>query len=490
MSKPKKTRGQNPWLARLFGYACAGMALALSLAPMLHVDRKKEFITRPRVYLSAQALTPEPIQAVCGKKPLRLKGTAMADYPALMTAISQLSDSKRPLHKAIISQQKLNPLFLKGQKPGGGKMCIMWREAVYLLHLRHAGSPFKSSLVRVGASPAQSGPVRRLRADEIAAYPFLHEYVARLNQTRRNLLQKPQTTEPAQPPSWQAGGDPAEQMHKLRKHMEAKYKALLNRLDPELSPAFYRQVQSPSGVEAWQPLLLKLGGQAGLSRFKTGDFLVNIQIRDHSQWVLNKQPDLLTYRLGFGAALLLLGVFFMRGAYGPKPGIRINSPWAALFADGVFVAGMAALSSGLTDFVFMTWLGLEPMLDDALRYVFSLMYLPCLLFLSFFAANLGGQSLETGPQGITWHGPVSSRRIGWAMIQGIELKNSYVLVGRLGILMPRRLQTKLVFKLLKPPDVELFEPGTRRRKGAILDALARHLPKRLRADIEKARASW
>ena len=92
--------------------------------------------------------------------------------------------------------------------------------------------------------------------------------------------------------------------------------------------------------------------------------------------------------------------------------------------------------------------------------------------------------------GVVWHGPGPNRTMYWDDITGLELRDSHVLVGRMGFHMPRRLQTKLVFKTVGEDEQELFEPGTRSRKKAISRLLKRYAPDRLNEDLKQIIEKW
>ncbi|MCB2187870.1 MAG: PH domain-containing protein [Deltaproteobacteria bacterium] len=191
-----------------------------------------------------------------------------------------------------------------------------------------------------------------------------------------------------------------------------------------------------------------------------------------------------------GGIFLLLGFWFMSRGYGRARGLAVNPRAAVMVGDAVFAVALAVGISGPLDWVGENLLGQKPLWDEALQFTLSVMYLPCLFFMAWFAANLSGQSLEATAQGVTWHGPLGSQFLPWDQIMGLELRDSHVMVSRVGLLTARRLQTRLVFRLAGDREVALFEPGTKRRKRLILEALGAYAPPRLARDLHAVAQGW
>ena len=143
----------------------------------------------------------------------------------------------------------------------------------------------------------------------------------------------------------------------------------------------------------------RLNVSGGAGAFLTPDYLVRISIREHSDWVTSEISLLSLIRKIAGALLFILGLWLLRRGYTKVPGIRINPGWAPVFADTVFIIALGVGFLGPLDYVLEHWFGLLPLTDGALQFTFSVMLLPCLFFFSWFVANLGGQSLEVGPDG-------------------------------------------------------------------------------------------
>jgi len=92
-------------------------------------------------------------------------------------------------------------------------------------------------------------------------------------------------------------------------------------------------------------------------------------------------------------------------------------------------------------------------------------------------------------EGLTWHGPGDSRFLPWEQVRGLALHETYVAVSRVGLVVPKRLQTKLVIKGMEK-DIYLYEPGLKRTKRGIVAAFRQYGPPRLGADLERVALDW
>lgn len=195
-------------------------------------------------------------------------------------------------------------------------------------------------------------------------------------------------------------------------------------------------------------------------------------------------------RLGLGGALLLAGLWFMRGLYRRLPGINLAPVWAAVFGDAIFTLALAFPAVCVLEYLLQESLGLAPVFHEpAVAAVCGLGYLPAALFFALFASGQYNQSVEILEHGLLLHRPGGGPFLAWEDIRAIETKESRVVVTRLGIPTTRRLQTKLCFRTANGREC-LPEAGLKSTKRNIIAALRRHAPGRLVVDVERAQADW
>jgi hypothetical protein len=482
----------------MLGYLILGLALALGLPPWIEPDRQSQYLTRTGVFLSALALDPAGLEGICPKGIPALDHKDVAALPDLIQAVKSLEWQGGQYNQVHFKSADPAALAQRLGTPKARRICFSYEGGAYLLQVQPQTSILSSSLVQTGASSSQAGMAAPISPSQLQRYGFIKSYLDRLEQTaaaRRQRLQRikelKKQIEAQKESKGRAGLEEAiRQFNNIGLSSRLQHEQIEGMLEQSTNLPFYREVRSPAKYESWLPFMGQRSGQAGRVVFKNSAYLVMASAREYSEWVTTEMAGISWARKICGLLLLIWGLWLMRGIFSKRPGIRINPQGAVLFADTVFVIAMAVLSAGLVDYALQEWFGLIPLLDEALQVTFCMMYLPCLLFLANMAANMGGQSLQVTHEGVTWYGPGSKRILSWDDITGLDLRSSYVMVGRLGLPMPRKLQTKLVFKLAGDDEQELFEPGTSYRKGLILEALGRAIPTRLQNDLNRIIQEW
>lgn len=81
-------------------------------------------------------------------------------------------------------------------------------------------------------------------------------------------------------------------------------------------------------------------------------------------------------------------------------------------------------------------------------------------------------------------------QVAWVGISQVSSARQYVVVSRLGILVPRHLRTNLEIKQQDGKTLTVFEPATRPAKNQLVSALLAHAPAGLHAQIETVAESW
>jgi hypothetical protein len=488
----------NLYHKRLAAYLLLGLALALALPPWYSTDAKYEYLTRPGVFLSALALGDPALGLACGTRIHELDSDALDAYPVLSRVLAGLEGVERAGQK--VHFRSAGPKSLANQlgREKAQSLCFRLNGETYLLKPQKPKDILSSSLVKVGILKQAAYSSPELDKFELEKHPYLKSYLEELQsrltrhqEWNRELVQLKKELNAKR--DSKIGGDLANAIKEFdRISLTQRIRSRqwdVRRESLEHTP-FFLELLSPTPYEEWKRLLDKLGGESGKFSLLTPNFLVLISVREYSDWVVTPLLSLSIARTVIGALLLIFGLIKLCKTYIRHPGIHINPSWAPVFGDTVFVICMGVLSLGLLDYIWENWLGLMSLMEEAFQVTFAIMYLPCLIIFTRQTANMASQSLEVSAEGVTWYGPASSRTMAWENITGLDLRSTYVLVGRLGFFMPRRLMTKLVFKLGEQDDQELYEPGTRTRKDEILRNLQQHAPPRLRGDFTRIWEEW
>ena len=198
-----------------------------------------------------------------------------------------------------------------------------------------------------------------------------------------------------------------------------------------------------------------------------------------------QKPQIKFSRYILAVVFFLSGLVLLKKAYKTRPGIAINPRWAAVTGDMIFIlflgfAAYCVIAYGLEKFT-----GASPYLyDPTAMWMTALAYVPVVVFVSFFASNFSGQSIEIGDDGITTHYPEAVQFVPWGDIHGFELKETCTVVGGSELLAPRKMQTKLVLHT-RNGDLELFEPGLKKTKSLLISGLRKYAPERLQEGISQ-----
>ena len=337
---------------------------------------------------------------------------------------------------------------------------------------------------------------KALTTEEVAAYPALANRLTELVELSDKAFERYQRKqfekEQASKPTKEAVADQeraAQAWRQIEERARANHEWVEALRDQNRADPYYQRVRLDMQPERWDSLMKRLGNSDNWPAFTYGGYLFIGQVNSLTETIAVPIRGAFWGRMIAAGLLFILGLWVMRKAYLVGPGIRLNPQWAALFTDTAFIltAGFGAYC--ITDLVLSDLLGALAQMDEAVQVVCAVMYLPSLLFLAFFAARLACQTLEITPTAVTRHGPGGRRMLPWENIQGFELQDTHVLVGRVGILMPRKLQTMLVIKA-EEGDVAVVEPGMQAIKQKLVSELGKMAPPRLQDDIQQLSLDW
>ncbi|BCL61735.1 hypothetical protein DGMP_24280 [Desulfomarina profundi] len=192
-----------------------------------------------------------------------------------------------------------------------------------------------------------------------------------------------------------------------------------------------------------------------------------------------------TIRYILAAVFLLPSLTLIRRGYTKQPGIPINPRWVAITADMVFILFLSIMAYCVVAYGWNKFTGTTPYLYDPVAMMTAtVVYIPVIIFCAYFTSNLSAQSVEIGDEGIRVHYPANVLFAAWKSIQDFDLKETYTVAGASKFKAPRKLQTKLVIHT-NHGDMDLFEPGLKKTKSALINKLKNNAPQCLQEKIEK-----
>ncbi len=443
---------------RIIVYLCISLALALAVPLAKGPDKKYQQQTKTVVFLSALALTPRPLSRACSQGPFPLAdGVLQTKYPAVRRAIGTILTRGPERGSVSIPGPQAAALVreLAGKKVDD--LCFAASKRIYKIKLHPWGGGGR--IWAVGLPPGPDPQLPRITSRQLARYPELARYLYGLD-----------------PSAWAGRGLPGSSLRHASK--------------PIVFPSrFYLPRASTLPARQWRDLLARLDLDPKWPAFRWRDFVIAGYEGSSIQRATLPVPGLFEFKLTAAVLLLLIGLWLARGIYRQGPGIAINPVWAVVFGDTIFILALGFGALGVVDYLQVSWLHTIPRLDESLRVVASLMYLPALVFMAWFTGNMVGQSLEVKQEGLVHHGPGGPVEMTWDDIRGFELKDSSLLVSRGEVMLPRRLQTLLIIKTRRE-EVLLFEPGRNSTKSKITSSLAQQAPPRLQADIARLVQDW
>ncbi len=128
----------------------------------------------------------------------------------------------------------------------------------------------------------------------------------------------------------------------------------------------------------------------------------------------------------------------------------------------------------------------EPLAADVVAF----MFLPSATILAAFVAQYASQAVKLDAKGIAIARLGKTQTAEWAQVAQLRFEDSYVLVGRLGFLMPRKLRTNLVIDLDDGNSIYIIDPGYRTARTRLLERLYGVAPDRLCRAIKSQGRRW
>ncbi len=486
----------SPCWGRIIGYVCLSFALGLAIPPLFQADRRSETVTHPVVFLTAVALNSKALAPACKAEPLAISDAYLDQAPLVKAAVARLlKQGPQEGGVQIFSRQPAALAERLGQGQAGS-FCFAYGGQLYLLRPHIVQGDNRAAVWVAGVQTPRPDLAKALGREDLADYPALAGRLAELDELSEKAIERYQRAQrqkgQAARPTKEAVSDherAAQAWRQIEESARANHEWINDLRDQSRFSPYYRRSRLDMPPERWHSLMKSLGNSDNWQAFTYGGYLFIGQVEQLTETVEVLIGGAFWGRVIAAGLLFILGLWVMRRAYLVGPGIRLNPQWAAVFADTVFILAAAFGAYCIVDLAMADLLGALAQMDEAVQAVCALMYLPSLVFMAVFAARLACQTLEITPAAVIRHGPGGRRMLPWESVQGFELQDTHVLVGRVGILIPRKLQTMLVIKA-EEGDVAVVEPGLRAIKEKVVGELGKMVPPRLQNDIQRLSRDW
>ncbi|MBT6765198.1 MAG: hypothetical protein HOA90_11760, partial [Prolixibacteraceae bacterium] len=145
-----------------------------------------------------------------------------------------------------------------------------------------------------------------------------------------------------------------------------------------------------------------------------------------------------------GGLLLLLGLILIRKLYFRKRGIMVNPQKVAFIYDVVTLLLAVPSAWLVASLILEKLLFIPPVYEDDEMYFMGVFFF-CfgIPFVALFTSRLTSQSVKIDSKGVLIDSIRNKEFISWQSIESIDFSDEHILVGRLGVPMPRKLQKSL-----------------------------------------------
>ncbi len=475
----------NPYTGRLLGYVCLSLFLAFVVGP--YTAKKMVLKTEQVVYLSAVALDKTAQGPACLEGVRNVGEKDLRSFPKIRKAVTYLSRSPVETNQVSFYGGNLEA-FIKGALGQSQReFCFEYSGRTFKLSwliIRDMGS-----LYLVGLNEPPSVP--SLAKSSLSKYPEMAAYIKNLERTAQPVKDLEPKEETAS-----AGSSSGESMKTIddamRRFERIRRQAERQSMVPSAvnRGVYHNRERTKLDLYEWVSLNKALGTSQEKAVFRIGDYLI---IGSSEEFTERVSMNIEWFKIGrylFAAVFLFTGLFAMRGIYRKRPGINLNPSWTAIIGDGIFILFVGFGAYCLIEYGMSKFFEMTSFIDDpVVRGICSIAYLPFTAFCALFAANQFSQSVEVENEGLRLHYPDGSKVLIWEDIQGFDLKESYTVVGRGGVMLPRKLQTKLIIQTTGGMT-SLVEPGFKETKRKLVSTIKDKAPERLQPDLEKVSEAW
>jgi len=179
----------------------------------------------------------------------------------------------------------------------------------------------------------------------------------------------------------------------------------------------------------------------------------------------------------FGVVLLLLGLALVRTLYYRKKGIMVNPQKLAVLYD--FITLLFAVPSAwiVTYVLLKKLLFIDPFYEEQeMNFMGIFFFLFGIPFVAIFTSRFTSQSVLFSTEGMLVDSLSHKDFINWDKIRSVTFSNEYVLVGRVGTVIPRKLQKNLKIEGEDDNILLINEPQLKSVKRKIVDGFKKFSP--------------
>jgi len=192
-----------------------------------------------------------------------------------------------------------------------------------------------------------------------------------------------------------------------------------------------------------------------------------------------------------GVLCLAGGFLLVRRLYVKKAGIMVNPRRVAVLYDAIALAfaipsAYMAVNSLLEKLLFIPWY----VQDDFLVFMGTFLFIGGIPILTLYTSRFTSQGIDITPQGIAVDGMAGNVFLPWESLAGIEFSDEYVAVGRVGIMMPKKIQKRLKLKDTSGRSLLVNEPQLSSVKRKIVHKFNEHAPEALHKEVRERLAKW
>ncbi len=477
---------------RFSGFILLSMGLALAAGPFPGTQTIRKTVNA--LFLSAVVLGEAPPLPPCSEKPRVLSPKDLKGYPMIQKALSSPAFRKMEHTVTRLYDAGIDGFMKRFGGEGATSLCFTFEEKTFVLVpmlYRDLGT-----LHLVGLKNPPSGTTV-LPPSELKRFPALESYLNSLDEmaetaekANRSGRRASERSISENPPDFASGDMAMKNVRAMFEKIQRSGRRTVNLMESRrwLDYCDEKRIHMPPAQ--WDALHSALGTDTVNVRFIVEDYMLLAHQKPDTETVETAFRWFAPLRYFLAAGLLVLGVIAMRNVYGKRPGIRLNPVRFSVAGDAMIILFLAFGAFCLVDFFLIRFFHMNSVFpDDIVRGMCAIAYVPVSLFFAVFAANLGQQSIGIDGRGLYLHYPGRSHALPWDVITGFRLRETSVLVGRAGFLMPRKLQTKLVVQT-EEEDMELVEPGLRRTKTRLVRDLLNEAPERLQNDLHRIAEEW
>ena len=203
-----------------------------------------------------------------------------------------------------------------------------------------------------------------------------------------------------------------------------------------------------------------------------------------------------------GAAAILLGILMVIASYrtnSARPGIPISSPWFTVFCDVISLIGGSIFAILAIDTLWVgpisqsSLVGLHPEWPSTqpitgLHFISVPVFLVVLPLLTLWFTSLSAQRIQVDGEQVTSHGAFGPMSIPWQDLNHVRLRKQRNPFS-FSVIDFRTLQKVLELEG-KEHSITINEPGSRKRKGEILDAMRRYTPESKKSLFKVIEKDW